>query len=181
MAKGIVRFCFRKEIDAAAVAGWERNLFDDTYREFFMQAQQFDQQKRFTTFREMFLNVPDVDQMVYLVSTAAVNYIRQLNGIIPGFFNVFGKPVMPFKNFRFDIIESSITHKEKHKVAISFYSEPVLWHESFNDAMIVSIHRPDSEMSTTEFTETETLPIPGHVSIAFFRTISEKMACDDGR
>ena len=88
MAKGFIRFCYLKVVDASSTGIWEKLVFEDTYKEFFMQAQQFDQQKKYTTFQEILKNNPDADQMHYLVSTAAISYIRQLNERIPDKANV---------------------------------------------------------------------------------------------
>jgi hypothetical protein len=53
MTKGLIRFCYLKIIDASSTSHWDKYVFEDTYKEFFMQAQQFDQQKKYTTFQEI--------------------------------------------------------------------------------------------------------------------------------
>ncbi len=58
MAKGIIQICYRKIIDATSTSIWDKYVFEDTYKEFYMQVQQFDQQQKYTTFQEILKNTP---------------------------------------------------------------------------------------------------------------------------
>jgi hypothetical protein len=138
MAKGIIRLCYKKIIDRHAQKNWEKNIFEDTYLEFFMQAQFYNQEEKYLTFQELKANIPDADKLHYLVSTAAINYIRQLNEVIPDIQNTHGQLYLPFKNFRFEIMQSHIKSKEEHKVAIYFYSEPLIWIDTIDKLLLLA-------------------------------------------
>ena len=133
-----IRLCYRKIVDANAVKPWEKLVFNDTYTEFLMQAQLYNQEKKYTTFSDLINNVPDADKLHFLVSAAAINYIRQLAGKIPDIQNTLGITFLPFTNFRFEIINSDIRDKLKHIIAINFYSEPLLWLSTIDNQLLLS-------------------------------------------
>jgi hypothetical protein len=169
MAKGLIRLCYAKVIDASSVTAWDKYVFEATYKEFYMQAQQFDQQKKYTTFQEILENIPKADQMHYLVSTAAVGYIRQLNETIPDIANAFGKPCVPFKNFRFEIIQSHVKNRSLHKVAIYFYSENLTWIDTIGDRLLFSFGNHLEALAQGQSVETEMLTIRPNLIICSYQ------------
>jgi hypothetical protein len=150
----IIRLCYRKIIDANATKMWEKMLFDDTYVEFKMQSQRFNQQGKFTAFSDMLTNATEAEQLHFLVSGAAVGYIKQLNQKIPDILNTLGKHFLPFKNFRFEIINADIKDKAKYRVAVNFFSEPVTWVDTVGENLIVSTNNTieNNELLTDTFT-----------------------------
>ncbi|MBA4053265.1 MAG: hypothetical protein C0490_00995 [Marivirga sp.] len=170
MLKGIIQLCGRKIIDAKSASVWDKYVFDDTYREFCLQAQQFDQQKKYTTFQEILKNEPKADQMHYLVSTAAIGYIRQLNGKMPDVVSVFSKPCVPFKNFRFEIVQSHIEDKALHKVVIYFYGEPLIWIDTINgNQLLFAMGDQLESFNSGKKVETEILVMSSNLSISSFQ------------
>lgn len=139
MQKGLIRLCYRKIIDTQSAAPWEKLVFEDTYKEYKMQAQFYDAEKKYSTFALLIQHFPNAEKLHGLVSTAAVGYLRQLNGKVPDIMNALGKLFLPFENFRFEIINSDIRDKSKHQVAINFYSDPLLWHDTIGSQLLVSI------------------------------------------
>ncbi|MEJ7680773.1 MAG: hypothetical protein WKG06_23560 [Segetibacter sp.] len=98
------------------------------------------------------MNVPGADKLHFLVSASVVGYVKQLNNIVPDILNNLGKHFLPFKNFRFEIINSDIKNKMAHQAAINFYSEPLLWHDTIGNNLLVSVknNEPDKEEFLTE-------------------------------
>jgi len=43
MYKGIIRLCYRKVIDVNSVNAWDKLVFNDTYTEFLLQSQFYNQ------------------------------------------------------------------------------------------------------------------------------------------
>ncbi|MCW3110956.1 MAG: hypothetical protein JWQ09_5462 [Segetibacter sp.] len=152
MPKRIIQMCYRKIIDNTQQQPWEKLVFDDSYTEFLMQAQFFNQQKKYNTFSELVMNVPGADKLHFLVSASVIGYVRQLNDTIPDILNNLGKHFLPFKNFRFEIINSDIRNKAAHQVAINFYSEPLIWHDTIDNSLLVSLKKeePGQEEVFTE-------------------------------
>jgi hypothetical protein len=156
-----IRFCYRKIIDATSAKAWERLVHEDSYTEFKMQAQRFNQENKYHTFGEIVQHNPSAEQLHFLVSGAVVPYIQHLEEKVPDVLNVLGKHFLVFKNFRFEIINSHMDDHTKHRVAINFYSEPLVWIDTVGDKMIVSTN---NEATGGEW-PTETMVLSPFLSI----------------
>lgn len=86
--KGLIRLSFAKLIDASSQKPWDKTVFEETYQEFFMQAQLYNPQNQYQTFQELPDNVPNADQLHYLTSRVALGYLKQLNQLIPDVVNM---------------------------------------------------------------------------------------------
>ena len=155
MKKGIIRLLYRKIIDTSSSKIWEKLVFDHSYTEFLMQAQLYNQEKKYTTFGELITHVPGAEKLHFLVSASVTGYVQQLNGIVPDILNNTGKHFLPFSNFRFEIINSDIRNKEQHQVAINFVSKPLTWYDTIGDRLLVAINSnqdgQDGEVLTEMF------------------------------
>ncbi len=156
MLKGVIRLCYRKVIDIHSAKPWEKLVFADTYAEFLLQAQTFNQDKKYTSFGELMTHVPGAEQLNFLVSAAVVGYLQQLKDKIPDLTNNLGKLFLPFTQFRFEIINSDIQDKTKHQVAINFYSEPLNWHDTVGTQLLLSV--PGNKENENWLTELFTIP-----------------------
>jgi len=147
MSKGIIRLVYRKIIDATAQNVWEKYVFDATYAEFLMQSQLYNTEKKYTAFSELKNNVPNADKLHFLVSASVVPYLKQLNGKMPDILNNLGKLFVPFSNYKFEIIESDIRDKAKHRIAVEMYSDALTWIDTIDNHLLVSVHsdREDSD------------------------------------
>src|SRR5260221_11985759 len=114
MSKGIIRFCYRKVINASSPKPWDRYVFESSYKEFLMQAQFYNREKKYSSFAELLAKVRSAEQLHFLVSAAVTGYIEQLKGIIPDILNNLGRHFMHFDDYRFEIINSSIIDKAAH-------------------------------------------------------------------
>lgn len=137
-SKGIIRLCYRKVIDASSKKTWDKYVFESTCKEFIMQAQFYNQEKKYNTFGEIIMNVPTAEKLHFLVSAAVTGYIQQLKGIIPDILNNLGKHFLSFKDWKFEIINSDIKNKAAHKVAINFFSEPLTWYDTIDNYLLLS-------------------------------------------
>ncbi|RYU96233.1 hypothetical protein [Emticicia agri] len=171
MAKGIIRLCYQKIIDVHAQKTWERNVFEDTYMEFFMQSQFYNQEEQYQTFQELIANVPAVDKLHYLVSTAAINYIRQLNNLMPDITNAHQQLCMPFTNFRFEIVQSHIQRKEEHRIVIYFYSEPIIWIDTIDHQLLVAYGNETEALESGKEISTDLIALQPFLSISSFQNI----------
>lgn len=119
-AKGNYTIQYRKIIDSNSAQPWEKLVFDDSYTEYLMQVQFYNAEKKYNTFSQLIRHVPGSDKLHFLVSASVIGYVKQLNGIVPDILNNVGKHFLPFKNFRFEIINSDIKNKAAHQVAVNF-------------------------------------------------------------
>jgi len=134
----VIQLAYRKVIDVHSTVEWEHDLFVDTYHEFCMQAQFYDQSGALATYEELVRAFPRAEKLHGLVSTAAIGYLRKLNQTIPDVVNLSGKPWIPFENFQFEIVGSHRHLRDKHRVAITFFSKEVLWIASYHDRLLVA-------------------------------------------
>jgi len=138
MKKRIVRFCYRKIIDASSEKAWDKLVFESSYKEFLMQSQFYNQEKKYNGFAELLISVPASEKLHFLVSASVIGYLQQLKGIVPDVPDNLGKHFMKFNNFRFEIINSDIKDSSAHKVAINFFSDPMTWHDTLDNYLLVS-------------------------------------------
>ena len=162
----VIQFCYRKIIDANAIKAWERLVIEDTYTEFKMQSQRFNM-AAVNSFSEMLQKNPAAEQLHFLVSAAAVPYIKYLDGKIPDVQDSLGRTFLSFKNFRFEIIQSDVKDIAKHSVAINFFSEPVYWIASIGDHMLININ----QQTENELLLTHTLSLSPFLSICSFQQL----------
>jgi hypothetical protein len=167
MANKIIRLCYRKVIDASSQKAWDKYVFESSYTEFKMQAQLYNQQKKYNSFGELLQHAPGADKLHFLVSGAVVGYLQQLDGTIPDILNSLGKHFLKFTNYRFEIINSDIQNKASHQVAINFFSEPLVWHDTINNHLLVS---PVNAKATEDGVLTDMLELPSFLSIYSLKT-----------
>jgi hypothetical protein len=167
--KGLIRFTYAKIIDSSATKAWDRVVLEETYQEFFMQAQYFNQTTSWLTFQELLDNVPGADRLHYLTSRAAMGYLQQLNQRIPDLVTVLGKRCVPFTQFNFEILASHVQHKEAHKVAIYFYSDPLTWIDTVGDQLLISHGDQREALQMGSEVTTDLIPMQPNLSISSFQ------------
>ena|SRR5258705_4869474 len=138
MSKRIIRICYRKIIDATSQKAWDKLVFESSYKEFQMQSQFYNQEKKYNTFSDLLINAPASEKLHFLVSSSVIGYLQQLNGIVPDVLDNLGRHFLKFKNFKFEIISSDIKDRSAHKIAINFYSDPLQWHDTIDDYLLIS-------------------------------------------
>ena len=135
-----ITLCYRKIVDATSTKPWDQLVFEDSYQEFRMQAQLYNPDKKYRTFGELLQHSPGAEKLHFLVSAAVIGYLQQLRGTVPDIVNNLGKHFLKFNRYQFEIINSDVLDKTRHQVAIHFYSEPMIWHDSIGDYLLVSEH-----------------------------------------
>lgn len=150
MEKRIITLCYRKIIDSSCSKPWDQLVFEDSYREFKMQAQYFNQENKYHTFSELVYNVKGAEKLHFLVSAAVINYLKQLNEVIPDILNNIGRQFLTFKQFRFEIINSDLHDISKHSIAINFYSSPLIWHDTIGPYLLTSPQTSATEEVITD-------------------------------
>ena len=129
MPPRLITLAYRKLIDANSTKPWDKLVFADSYREFRMQSQLYNQQGQYRTFGELLHHVPGADRLHFLVGGSIGGYVQQLNGVVPDIVNNVGRYFLKFSGYQFELINSSLHDQSRHQVAVNFYSEPLLWHD----------------------------------------------------
>ena len=162
----IIRLCYRKIIDSNSRKPWDVAVFNATHLEFYMQAQRMDPDGKFTTFQDFGADKQQAEQLQYLTSAGAIEYIRQLNDIIPDIANAYGKLCLPFRNFKFEIIRSHVEDKSQHSVAIWFYSEPITWIDTVASQLLIAYGDHSETFRSSREIETEMIELVPYLSIS---------------
>ena len=134
----LITLAYRKIIDANATRPWDKLVLEDSYRELQMQAQRYNPQGQYRTFGELLHYVPGADRLHGLVSGAIIGYLQQLGGVVPDVLDNLGRRFLKFDKFQFELINSDLHDPGKHQVAISFFTEPLVWHETVGAYLLVS-------------------------------------------
>ncbi|WP_338874457.1 hypothetical protein WBJ53_02450 [Spirosoma sp. SC4-14] len=169
MGKGIIRLSYRKVIDASSQKLWEKYVFEDTYMEFFMQAQSFNPDGQYSTFQELIEHIPNAEKLHSMTSRAAIGYIRQLNTIMPDIANQAGQLHVPFSQFNFEIIQSHVANKDAHKIAITFYSEPITWIDTIGNLLLVAYGDHREALKNGNSIDTDMIAIQSNLTITSFQ------------
>jgi hypothetical protein len=139
MKKRIIRFCYRKVIDHASQKAWDKYVFESSYQEYLMQVQFYDREKKYPAFADLLQKLPAAGKLHFLVSASVTGYVQQLNGAIPDILNNLGRHFLKFTDYKFEIINSDMKNKTAHRIGIQFFSEPMIWHDTVGDQMLVSV------------------------------------------
>ena len=160
----IIQISYRKIISAQSTSAWEQLVFEDTYREFLMQFQLYNKEKKYRAFSQLLAAMPvHAEKLHFLVSSAITGYVLQLGNKIPDVKNALGKIFLPFHLYRLEIIESNIQNRKEHHVAICFYSEPVQWLDTIGDNLLISLSTERN--SANEAIQTELIKLQSFTSI----------------
>jgi hypothetical protein len=94
-------------------------------------------------------NVPNAQRITGLVTPSVTAYIQQLGSIMPDILNNIGRRFLTFNKFQLEIINSDINDKDKHQVAVNFYSEPLVWHDTIDSYLLLSVNSPENNSIST--------------------------------
>lgn len=119
MQKALIKLIYRHIIDAASVTDLEKQIFEATYNEFLLKSQAYNQQSQFKTFSEMKNADGRANSLHYKTSFAVIHFINAFNNKIPFLFDTLEKNIV-FDSFHFELIESHVIDKTRHRVAINF-------------------------------------------------------------
>jgi len=167
----IIQLTYRKIIDLSAVKPWDKLVWESSWNEYRLQAQFYDQGKRYPLFSELLRQVPAAEKLHFLVSASVTGYLRQLDGKVPDILNCIGRHFLPFNQYRFELIESHARDRQQHRVAVQFFSEPLYWLDTTGDRLLLSLQPPGDNAT---FCETEMVSL-----VPFLSIHSLKLSNDD--
>ncbi len=158
----LVKLAYRQIIDSSAQPGFESNVFNDTYSELLLQAKIYNREGRFTTFAEMIAANPKANSLHYKVGFAIGLYVDELNKKIPGLTDALGQSV-PFDIFKTEIVQSDITNKANHAVAITYITSSYTLMASFGEYLVLA--NPENEKEEKSDKSTFTIAFQPNLSI----------------
>jgi len=161
----IITLCYRKIIDINVVKPWDKLVFDDSYAEFKIQAQQISYGTPYTSYAELLRNVPAAKNLSALVTPAISSYVQQLNETVPEILNNLGRRFLIFRQFQFELINSDINDKNKHQIAVNFFTEPLVWYDTISNYLLIG-----HLSQTTEDIYTHLFQLQPYLSIHSIKT-----------
>lgn len=137
MAKALIKLAFRHEIGSSFSDSFEKDVFIDSYNEFLLQAQAYNREGLYNTLEELIANNPKANSLHYKVGFAVGLYIASLKNQIPGIKELIPGSAHPaFESHHFEIIHSSLSDRNEHRVAITFHTGVLTLLESFGDQLL---------------------------------------------
>jgi hypothetical protein len=144
---------------------WEKMVWEDSFTEFKMQFQRFNQEQKFFSFGALLSKDAQAAQLHFLVGGSVLGYLKQLNGIIPDVVDNLGQRFMAVADCTFEIINSDVRDISKHEVAFNFYSAPFLWHDTIGGFLLISSVGKEKNTNTDDCYNTHLFQIMPYVSI----------------
>lgn len=161
-----IKLAYRLVIDSSSTFLWDKYVFEDTFKEYQMQSQQFNTGTNpKNTFRELLAENEKASQLHFLTGIAASGYVEQLKGNFHRVADVLGNNYFPFINYQLDILNTDITDLSKHKIGITFYSPLLTYFGIIEGNYLIS-------KNTEEAKEYETFmfPVQKNLSICYLQT-----------
>ncbi|VXB73775.1 conserved hypothetical protein [Flavobacterium sp. 9AF] len=158
-----IRLAYRIIIDHSSNYLWDKYVFEDTYKEYILQNQLFNNKnKPLLTYRELLSENEKASQLNFLIGIAAQGYVDQLKNNFHRVTDILGNNYFPFTNFQLDIINTDITDISKHKIGITFYSPLLILLDTINNSYLISVEtEKDNNFQTLMF------PFQSNLSICY--------------
>ncbi|MBB6372199.1 hypothetical protein [Chryseobacterium shigense] len=158
--KAKIKLAFRIVIDRNSSIPWDQYVFEDTYFEYKIQHQVFDDQENpVKNYWELLAKNPHAEKIPFLLSSAAANYVSQLHGVIRSLPDVLGNTFFPFENFKLDLVSSHTEDPSKHKIGLTFYTPELFLIDIIDGRYLLS-------RGTTEGNSFETFMLAFHPQVA---------------
>jgi len=172
MSKAMIRISYRQEIHAGPGGHWENNVLHASYQEFLLKSQAYNKEGRFRTFSEMVERDGRAHSLHYKAGFAIGQYIEKLQGIIPHLEDSTGKAIS-FAIHKFEILESNITDKTAHKVAITYFTEAFVLCRDMGEYLLLGKEDPPLSGTQSVF-ETFLLKIQPGLGIFSYAEVGKK-------
>ena len=151
MAKALIQLACRQIINATCESIFEKSVWSASYNEFLLKSQAYNQEGKFTTFAQLKANDGRANSLHYKSGFAVVGFVSTLNQQIPNLATTLGKSIL-FETHEFEVIDTDITNKQMHQVAIIYTSKPLVLHEIIGEYILVSYNNTtDEQKAATTF------------------------------
>ncbi|MBD0285569.1 MAG: hypothetical protein ICV79_09115 [Flavisolibacter sp.] len=175
MQKALIKLAYRQIIDSSSQGMFENNVFNDSYQEYLMQVQAYDSENRYSTFSELVAQVPKAQSLHYKVGFSIGLYIKELNNLIPHLEDSLGRLIVPFETHQFEIVDSDITNKAIHKVAITYTTGFMILIGVVGDYLVLSVN-DESKATSSEPMDTFMLRVQSNLSIVSYKEIKSSFS-----
>jgi hypothetical protein len=133
----IIQLSFRQIISSSDAGEFENAIRRASYDEFLLKSQAYNQENKFARFTEMIVADGRANSLHYKSGFVIEPWILRYRYQIPHLKDHGGKSI-PFINYRFELIESSLSDFEQHKVAIHYQTNSYAWLATLGSAIVLS-------------------------------------------
>ncbi len=173
MQNALVVISFRQILDASMQDWFAKGIINSSYEEFLLKSQAYNQEKKFTTFREMVIADGRANSLHYKCGFPVMPYVDLLKNEIPGLKDNTDQPIK-FKLHQLHIIDSDITNKVLHKVSVTYYSDTISLLSSFGEFLLLAYgNKFTGENESAKLEDTFLLKIVPQLSFSSFQLVSE--------
>ena len=176
MNKALIKIACKQIIDATSQTIFEKNVFNASYNEFLLKSQAYNSEKKFKTFTEMKAYDGRANSLHYKSGFAIVNFINSLHKQIPVLQDTVGQKIT-FETHMFEVIESNITDKSAHKIAIIYITDVLTLLGIIDEYMLLALG-DKSITALIEPLETFLVKMQPNLSILQYQSI-EKFAFNE--
>ncbi len=155
----MIRITFRQVIDSSATDVFEKNVLHYSYEEFLLKSQVYNPEGKLDNFTQMKQQDGRANSLHYKTGFAADGFIGTLKNVIPHYKDNIGKAIN-FESYHFELLESSVSDKSKHAVAVHYTTPRLILHQTIGEYMVLG----NEEESTKE---TFTVKFDKNISIVF--------------
>jgi len=137
MHRALIKLSYRQVIDSSSTSSFEQNVFNDSYEEYLMQIQAYNQERKFTTFQQVTEANPKASSLHYKVGFSVGLYINNLDHKIPGLFDSLQQFSISFISHSFEIIDSDITDRTGHRVSILYKTDTLTLLDTIGNHLVL--------------------------------------------
>lgn len=137
MAKAIIQIIYRQIIDASSQSDFEKNILHFSYQEYKMKSQAYNTESTVNTFTDLKAKDGRANSLHYKSGFAIGGFVDGLKNQIPHLKDTLGKAIV-FETYQFEVIESDITNRFLHKVAIHYITGWFTLHLVMGEAILLS-------------------------------------------
>lgn len=164
-----IKLAYRIVIDHTSSILWDKYVFEDTFKEYQMQSQQFNSETNpQNTFRGLLAENEKASQLHFLTGIAASGYVDQLKGNFHRVSDVLGNTYFPFINYQLDILNTDVHDISKHRIGLTFYSPLLSFFGVMEGNYLVSKNTEDSNGY-----ETIMFPVQKNLSVCYIEKKEE--------
>lgn len=165
--KAKIKLAFRIVIDKDSAIAWDKYIFEDTYFEYKIQHQVFDDKENpVKNYWELLAKNPHAERIPFLLSASVANYVSQLNGEIKSLPDVLGNTFFPVESFKLDLIGSNLEDSSKHKIGITFFTPELFLIDIIDNKYLLS-----KNLSEENGFETFMFSFHPQVAIAYYDAV----------
>ena len=137
MVKAIIKLTYRQIIDATAATDFEKNARHFSYEEFKLKSQAYNLDGKINRFSQLKEKDGRANSLHYKTGFAVSGFVENLKGKIPLLQDALGQTIN-FDTWQLELIESDISNKALHKIAIQYTTGQFTLHQVIGETLLLS-------------------------------------------